>query len=153
MSPSPNPLENLARAKLLAAEPTSAQEIGRLLERAEAQLRDGGNASNSAASRFTLAYGAAYGFALAALRAQGFRPSASQGHRKVVFQVLEATAGAPRELWLALDRYHDRRNAFEYEAAAPMTDAEAADIVALVGKLRRLVLARIRRDRPDLIKR
>jgi hypothetical protein len=149
--PPGNPLENLARAKQLAAEPTSAQEIGRLLKGAEAQLRDGGNASNSATSRFTLAYGAAHAFALAALRAQGFRPSASQGHRKVIFQVLEATAGAPRELWLALDRYHDRRNALEYEAAAPITGAEAGDLVALVGRLKTLVLARIKRDHPELL--
>jgi hypothetical protein len=149
--PPGNPLENLARTKQLAAEPTSAQEIGRLLKGAEEQLRDGGNASNSATSRFTLAYGAAHALALAALRAQGFRPSASQGHRKVIFQVLEATAGAPRELWLALDRYHDRRNALEYEAAAPITEAEAGDLVALVGRLKTLVLARIKRDHSELL--
>src|SRR6185312_3881812 len=62
--PPGNPLENLARAKQLAAEPTSAQEIGRLLKGAEEQLRDGGNASISATSRFTLAYGAAHALAL-----------------------------------------------------------------------------------------
>ena len=139
-------LENLARAKQLNAEPPSAKQIGRLLESAEAQLRDSRNASLSAPSRFMLAYNAAHAFALAALRAAGYRPS-SAGHRKIVFQVLEATAGAPPALWLALDRYHDRRNASEYEGAPPASALEAEDIVKLATELRRLVLDRVKRER------
>jgi len=114
MNSGTNSLANLARAGQLAAEPTSAGEIGRLLKNADDQLRDSGVKALSAAGRFMLAYNATHALALAALRAQGYRPSASQGHRKIIFQVLEATAGAPRELWVALDRYHDRRNAAEY---------------------------------------
>jgi hypothetical protein len=116
-SDKPN-LENLARAKQLNAEPVGGEQIGRLLASAEAQLRDSRNPSLSAPSRFMLAYNAAHALALAALRSAGYRPS-SAGHRKIIFQVLAATADAPPELWLALDKYHDRRNASEYAGAPP----------------------------------
>src|SRR5437899_6841008 len=90
-------LANLARAGQLAAEPTSPGEIAALLKGAGDQLRDAGVASLSAVSRFMLAYNATHALAFAALRAEGYRPSASQGHRKVIFQVLDATAGADRK--------------------------------------------------------
>jgi hypothetical protein len=137
-------LENLARAKQLNAEPASAKQIGRLLAGAETQLRDSRNTSLGAPSRFMLAYNAAHALALAALRAAGYRPS-SAGHRKIIFQVLDATADAPPELWRALDRYHDRRNASEYEGAPPATTVEAEDMVKLTTELQRLVLARLGR--------
>jgi hypothetical protein len=137
-------LENLARAKQLNAEPLSTEQIGRLLASAETQLRDSRNTSLGAPSRFMLAYNAAHALALAlaALRAAGYRPS-SAGHRKIIFQVLDATADAPPELWRALDRYHDRRNASEYEGAPPATTVEAEDMVKLTTELQRLVLARV----------
>lgn len=144
-SPSPR-LENLARARQLNAEPPGKDEIGRLLASAEAQLRDSRNVSLSAPSRFMLAYNAAHALALAALRAAGYRPS-STGHRKIIFQVLEATADAPASLWLALDKYHDRRNTAEYEGAPPASATEAGDLVKLAGDLDRLVRKRI--ARPD----
>lgn len=136
-------LENLARAKQLNAEPPAREQIGRLLASAEAQLRDSRNPSNSAPSRFILAYNAAHALALAALRSAGYRPS-SAGHRKIIFQVLATTAGAPPELWLALDKYHDRRNASEYEGAPPASTMEAEDIIKLTSELHRLVLARVK---------
>ena len=152
MSSGTSNLANLARAGQLAAEASSAGEIGRLLKGAADQLRDSRGSSLSSPSRFVLAYGAAHALALAALRAEGYRPVASKGHRKVIFQVLGASADAPRELWLALDRYHDRRNAAEYEAAPPASEAEAKDLVELTAKLQRLVLERIKRSHPKLLK-
>jgi len=145
-------LANLTRAGQLAAEPTSADEIARLLKGADDQLRDSGVKSLSAAGRFMLAYNATHALALAALRAEGYRPSASQGHRKLIFQVLEATAGAPRELWVALDRYHDRRNAAEYQGASAATQAEAKDLVELATRLQKLVLGQLKRTHGKLLK-
>ena len=152
MNSGTNKLANIVRAGQLAAEPTSVDEIARLLKGADDQLRDSGIKSVSAAGRFMLAYNATHALALAAVRAEGYRPSASQGHRKVIYQVLEATAGAPRELWVALDRYHDRRNAAEYQGAPPATEAEAKDIVELAAKLQKLVLERLKRNHPELFK-
>lgn len=126
MSSGASNLENLARAKQLNAEAPSAEQIGKLLASAEVLLRDSGNA------------------ALAALRAAGYRPS-SAGHRKILFQVLDATAGAPPALWRALDRYHDRRNASEYEGAPPASAVEAEDLIRLTVDLQRRVLGRVRK--------
>ncbi len=151
MNSGTNNLANLARAGQLAAEPTSPGEIAPLLKSANDQLRDSGIESLSAAGRFMLAYNATHALALAALRAEGYRPSTSQGHRKVIFQVLGATADAPRELWVALDRYHDRRNAAEYHGAPSATEAEAKDLVGLAAKLQKLVLVRLKRSHPELL--
>jgi hypothetical protein len=122
-----------------------------MLKSADDQLRDSGIESLSAAGRFMLAYNATHALALAALRAEAYRPSSSQGHRKIIFQVLEATAGAPRKLWVALDRYHDRRNAAEYHGASPATEAEARDLVDLAARLQKLVLDRLKRSHPELL--
>lgn len=150
MSLSSTRLANLARAGQLHAEAPGTEEVSRLLASAEAQLRDSRNASLSAPSRFMLAYNAAHALALVALRAAAYRP-ATAGHRKLIFQVLAETAGAPVELWLALDRYHDRRNAAEYEGAPPASGAEAEDLVNLTGELDTLVRKRVAkqsRNRP-----
>src|SRR3972149_2172875 len=96
MTSGKNNLENLARAGQLAAEPTSADEIGRLLKGARDQLRDSRNISLSAPSRFILAYGSSH--ALAALRAEGYRPSASKGRRNPVRPVRKRVAGRPARL-------------------------------------------------------
>ncbi|MDA8107712.1 MAG: hypothetical protein M0015_03660 [Betaproteobacteria bacterium] len=107
------------------------------------QLRDAAGAGLSAPSRFALAYNAGHALALAALRASGYRPS-SAGHRRIVFQALESTCGAPRELWMALDRYHDRRNKTEYEGAAAASALEADDLTKLASRLEALVLKRLK---------
>ena len=137
-------LDNLARAKQLNPEAHNERETSNLLAAAEALLRDARNSSLSAESRFALAYNAAHSLALAALRASGFRPS-SAGHRRIVFQVLEATASAPVKLWTALDACHDRRNKLEYEGAAPASSIEAEDLTRLAGELQILVRKRVQR--------
>ncbi|MGH6884576.1 MAG: hypothetical protein ACREGK_00705 [Geminicoccales bacterium] len=131
-------LENLARARQLNAEPPDRAEIANLLADARAQLGDARNAGLNASSRFALAYNAAHALALAALRANGYRPS-SAGHRRILFQALDATCNAPRDLWMALDRYHDRRNRMTYEGAAAAGDVEARDLTKLAGELEPLV--------------
>src|SRR2546427_4985380 len=135
-------LENLVRAKQVNAEAPDEAEIANLVSRAETFLRDARNAGNSVESRFTLAYNAAHALALAALRAAGYRPS-SAGHRRIVFQVLEFTAGASKKLARALGQYHDRRNKVEYEASTPST-LEAEDLTKLAEELRALVRRRIK---------
>ncbi len=153
MNSGTNNLENLVRAGQLSIIPANADEIRHLLKGAENYLRDSRSASLTALGRFVLAHGAAHKFALAALRAESCRPVDRDGYPKVVYQALESTAGAPRELWIALDRYHDRRNAAEYEAAPPATEAEAVDLVALTTKLQKLVRDRIKRSHPELLKK
>lgn len=88
-------LKNLAGTGQLIPEPTSVEEISGFLMRAEQQLIDARTASLSAASRFSLAYDAAHAFALAALRAHGYRPGRGLGHRMVVFSTLVHTVASP----------------------------------------------------------
>lgn len=140
MKSSDDRLRNLAeKAGSLLAEPASAEELARLLSGAEERLRDARFPALSASGRFTLAYEASHGFALAALRARGYRPSQAKGHRKVVFDVLDATAGAPPVLAAALGRYHDRRNRITYDGMFAATTAEAEDLLGLVMALGELV--------------
>lgn len=141
MTSSDDRLRNLAeKVGSLLVEPTSAEELERLLAGAEERLRDAVAGKLSASGRFTLAYEASHGFALAALRSRGFRPAQSKGHRKVVFDVLDATVGASPGLASALARYHDRRNRMAYEGMLMATEAEAADLVAHASTLRDLVV-------------
>ena len=143
MPSDPSHLENLERARQLNAEPPDRQELANLLRSAERLLRDARNPDLSPESSFSLAYGAAHSLALAALRAAGYRPSSS-GHRRILFQVLEVTALAPRQLWLALAQYHDRRNKIEYAGSVP-SGTEAKDLIKLTEELKALVEKRLKR--------
>ncbi|MBI5897645.1 MAG: hypothetical protein HZB40_00270 [Rhodocyclales bacterium] len=89
----------------------------------------------SPAGRFMLAYDAAHALAFAALRARGYRPDAARGHRAVVFQTREVTVAAPRDLWVALDRYHTRRNASEYSGVVEASKRSARPGQAARGPL------------------
>ena len=136
-------LENLERARQLNAEPPDKRELANLLQAAERHLRDARRSELSTESRFSLAYNAAHSLALAALRAAGYRPSSS-GHRRIIFQVLEITAEAPRQLSLALANYHDHRNKIEYAGHLP-SETEAKDLVKLTEQLQALVEKRVKR--------
>lgn len=132
-------LDNLVAARSLKAEPSSPQEVQALLQRAASLLTDAGNVGLSPASRFSLAYDAAFALATAALRLRGYRPDAARGHRAIVFQTLPHTVRAPTELWTALSAAHDRRNAVEYTAALAPTRAEVDDLLAQARSLDALV--------------
>ncbi len=132
-------LESLLAIRQLKAEPASEAEVATLLQRAEALLTDAGNAALAPASRFNLAYDAAFALATAALRLRGYRPDEGRGHRAIVFQSLPHTVGAPLELWSALAAAHDRRNALAYHAAMSPSQAEVADLLAQARALDRLV--------------
>ena len=136
-------LENRARVKQLHAEAPDSREIDKLLASARSFLVDARRSDLSPASRFSLAYNAAHFLALASLRSAGYRPAGS-GHRRVLFQVLEFTAGASRELSLALAQHHDRRNKVEYEAKEA-SELEASDLVKLASELQTLVARRSKR--------
>lgn len=131
-------LDNLVRIGQLKPEPPAADEIDTYRRKASLYLRDAALAGMSSAGRFMLAYDAAHALAFAALRAKGYRPDAARGHRAVVFQTLEVTVGAPRELWVALDRYHTRRNASEYSAMIEASAIEANDLLDLAQRLEAL---------------
>lgn len=141
MTSSDDRLRNLAeKVGSLHAEPSSSEELDRLFSGADERLQDAQAGKLSASGRFTLAYEASHGFALVALRAHGYRPTQSKGHRKVLFDVLDSTVAAPAALASALARYHDRRNRITYDGMFIATQAEADDLVKQVAALRDLVV-------------
>lgn len=136
-------LENLVRAGQLHAQPPDEREIARLLAAAEMRLRGAQISGLEAENIFLLAYNAAHSLALAALRSQGFRPS-TVGHRRILFQTLEFTAGASAHLAAALTYYHDRRNKVEYGSSVA-SPTEATDLMNLARELQALLLKRTKR--------
>ena len=80
-------LENLVKIKQLNNELPDKKEFTGLVQAAVDRLTDSQNDALKFASRFDLAYSAAYGLALAALRAAGYRSD----KRYLVFQCLAHT--------------------------------------------------------------
>ena len=82
-------LENLVNIKQLKKEPPDDNEFLGMLESARRRLNDCQIEGLSEDSRFSLAYGAAHGLSLAAIRWHGYRSD----NRYLVFQCLEHTVG------------------------------------------------------------
>lgn len=104
-------LENLVRSGGLKAEPPDGKECEGLMRSAIDRLKDAGNAQLSFSSRFDLAYSAAHGIALTALRLCGYRSD----RRYLVFQSLIHTAGTDKVQVRLFALCHERRNLAEYE--------------------------------------
>ena len=111
--------------KQLAAEPPDEKEFAGLVRAARVRLQDASNESNSLESRFDLAYNAAHGLCLAALRRKGFRP----GNRYIVFQVLPHTLGLGPEVWRILAKGHEIRNLGEYEGDLAIDERIVSEII------------------------
>jgi hypothetical protein len=119
-------LENLAGpGGPLKREPPDAREFESMRNAALARLKDAENASLSLEGRFDLAYGAAHGLCLSALRWHGYRAN----HRYIVFQVLPHTLGLGPEVWRLLSKCHDARNVAEYEGDFDVGERLVADLV------------------------
>jgi hypothetical protein len=132
-------LDNLVAQRQLKAEPSSAKEVEALLKRSATALTDARREDLAPASRFSLAYDAAFALASAALRLLGYRADVERGHRAVVFMALPHSVEAPPQLWSALVAAHRRRNAVEYTSAIAASTAEVADLLEQVKALDSLV--------------
>ncbi|MEW8508259.1 MAG: hypothetical protein AB2598_16310 [Candidatus Thiodiazotropha sp.] len=103
-------LENLYKTKALHKEPPAKREFNGLVKAAIDRLNDAENTELSYASRFDLAYNAAHGLALAALRSAGYRSD----KRYLVFQCLSHTCNLSKSHIRIFSLCHDRRNRAEY---------------------------------------
>jgi hypothetical protein len=123
----PSALENLCGAnKPLKAEPPDPKEFANLVRAAKARLTDARNMTLALESRFDLAYNAAHGLCLAALRWHGYRSN----YRYIVFQVLPHTLGLAPSIWRVLANCHDVRNLGEYEGDLNVDERFMSDLVA-----------------------
>jgi hypothetical protein len=118
-------LDNLVGIGQLKVEPPSRAEFDGLVNSARNRLADARSKSLSSESRFDLAYNAAHGFALAALRHHGYRPE----NRFVVFQSLGHTLGLEASVWRVLAKCHDDRNRAEYEGESEVDEKLLADLI------------------------
>lgn len=143
-------LDNLVRMGRLMAHTPTRDEIRKLISGAERTLRDAESTSISSASRFTLAYTAIMEAAQAALFANGYRPSKSEGgHHMTMVQALVITIELEPKRMQVLDAHRRKRNVIDYsgEDADP---TEARDAIAAAKQLLADVKSWITKHRGDL---
>ena len=143
-------LKNLADIGRLKPHSATAQELDRLLESAASSLEDARRTENHASSRFDLAYKSLMQSALAALMANGFRPSTSEpGHQQTMFQTLPKTIGVQAEKVRLFDGFRRARNLADYEGNPP-EDRLVAECIEAAEQLLGSVRAWLKTNRPDL---
>src|SRR5471030_2779503 len=105
---------------------------------ARKRLADAHNESLAPDSRFDLAYGAAHGFALAALRQKGYRSE----NRFTVFQALAHTVeGLDPVAVRIFAKCHNERNLAEYEGRTEVDAQLLKELIHHAGELQKMVLA------------
>ena len=123
-------LQRLLDSRRLAAEPTSAAEIGDLLHLARQYLSDARVAGISADLRFTAAYQAALQLATIPLSCAGYR-TIGGGRQITVFQALPAAMGESyRDLAGYYDACRRKRHMAEYQRVGQISEAEVAELIA-----------------------
>jgi len=131
-------LENLVRIGQLKPEPATRAEFDGMVDSAKKRLADARNESLAAESRFDLAYGAAHGFALAALRQKGYR----SGNRFMVFQALAHTVEGLDPLAVRIfSKCHDERNLAEYEGRTEVDERLLKELIRYATELQKVVAA------------
>jgi len=137
--------------KLKEHAPTAA-EVQRLLVAIERNLADAAVASISDETRFDVAYKAVMQCALVAMMAAGYRPATSEpGHHQTMIQSLPLTLGVANEVWVVLDALRKQRNANDY-TGQPITPGVVTECLAQARALRKLLMARLSSQHPDLLK-
>lgn len=144
-------LENLLRIGRLHPHEPARDEIRRLLSSAEASIADARRTANSPATRFDVAYKAIMQCALAALMANGFRPSTSEaGHQQTTIQSLPKTIGLPADRMKVLDAFRRARNLSDYEGE-PVEEAKVRECITWAEGLMQEVKRWLGEHRPDLL--
>ena len=131
-------LENLANLGDLKREPGARAEFDGMIHAARNRLADAHDGKLSPESRFDLAYNAAHGFALAALRQNGYRPDRK---RYIVFQALTHTVGMAPAVARVFSKCHDLRNLAEYEGDTEVDHQLLQELLRHTVDLEKAVLA------------
>lgn len=145
-------LDNLVQRGLLRREPAHKDELARLLSAADATLADSKVQAVSTASRFAMAYQAALGYSLIALRVRGYRTSSHQpGQHSIAIQSLPLTVSFPQPDTNTLDSFKEKRHRGAYEGMLTTSEQEVAELQGLARKLRQSVIAWIAANDPGLL--
>ncbi|HLK81910.1 MAG TPA: hypothetical protein VKT99_10495 [Xanthobacteraceae bacterium] len=131
-------LDNLVKIGQLKSEPGTQAEFDGMVDSAKKRLADARNESLASESQFDLAYGAAHGFALAALRQKGYRSE----NRYTVFQALAHTVeGLDPAAIRIFAKAHNERNLAEYEGRTEVDEGLLKDLIRCTTELQKAVLA------------
>jgi hypothetical protein len=131
-------LENLVKIGQLKSEPGTRAEFDGMVASARKRLADAHNESLAPESRFDLAYGAAHGFALAALRQNGYRSE----NRFAVFQALAHTVqGLDPVAVRIFAKCHNERNLAEYEGRTEVDEQLLKELLHYTDELQKVVAA------------
>ena len=145
-------LQNLLRIGKLKEHTPTAAEVQRLLAAIDRNLADAAVAAISDETRFDAAYKAVMQCALVAMLAAGYRPATSEsGHHQTMIQSLPLTLGVANDVWVVLDALRKQRNANDY-TGQPITPDVVSECLAQAKALRKLLLARLSSEHPDLLK-
>jgi len=108
-------LQNLLKIDQIKPHPADADEIERLIEAAQRNLRDAHVKAISAETRFDAAYKAIMQSALAAMMMHGYRPNTNKpGHHMTVVQSLPMTVDLDPKRVVLLDTLRRQRNVADY---------------------------------------
>jgi hypothetical protein len=108
----------------VSALPPSKAEIDKLRSIVSRSLKDAAAPGLSTDARFIMAYDAARTMALIIVRAAGYRPKLTGGHRNT-FVALETAAPAFAAQSAYFDGCRIKRNASEYDVAGGVSETEA----------------------------
>jgi hypothetical protein len=130
-------LDNLVKIDKLKTEPADASEFAGMLRAGDMKLKDALLEGLSEDSQFSLAYGAAHAFSLAAMRWHGYRSDS----RYLVFQCLQHTLELDRAKWRVLDNCHKARNLAEYEGHLDVNPQLLKELISITEEIQTLVKA------------
>jgi hypothetical protein len=130
-------LENLVKIGRLKREAVTRAEFNGLVNSARKRLADARNVKLAPESRFDLAYGAAHGLALAALRQHGYRSE----NRYTVFQALIHTVDLSPVVVRVFSKCHDARNLAEYQGHTEVDPQLLSELIRHTIDLEKVVLA------------
>lgn len=145
-------LANLLKIGRLKAHQPTAAEMRRLLDAARRNIEDAGVDRVSDETRFDAAYKVIMQLALAAMLANGFRPSTNEpGHHQTLLQSLPLTVGLAQDRWGVIDALRRKRNAADYLGDGVEPDA-LAECRRQADFLREHVAAWLGREHPELLR-
>jgi hypothetical protein len=108
-------LENLLKTGQLEAHTTDAGQLAKLLEAARRSLADAREVVISNESRLDVAYKAIIQICMAALWANGYRPSKNKpGHHQVMIKSLVSSIDLDNDEMRLLDTFRVKRNMIDY---------------------------------------
>jgi hypothetical protein len=140
----------LSRGRL-KRQPSSREEISAILRKIDRDLIESGKADISLDWRLVIAYNAALGCAMAALRASGYRVNEGGGNHIRTIDSLHFTLGLERELIIALHAVRKKRHSASYDAAGTVSKLEVNETIELAEELKVYLIDWLKNNHPELL--